>query len=413
MKQFLLLAEQAFAVLALLLFTGALLPVLYQIRTGQHAGNSLEGNIDIIICFFIIYIISLLLLILRWKKVIFVVPKTKLLLVLVGLALASVLWSAAPDITLRRSFALLGTTLFGVYLSTRYSLNEQFRLLTWALSTAIILSILFALLLPTYGIHQGEVFSGLWKGIYIHKNTLGRTMGFSLYVFSLLAFWGGKSRWIGWTGCSLATALIVLSSSVTPVFSSLTVLALLPLYSILRWRHTLTFFFFIMALIVNAVGSALLVGQMAALLGVFGRDLTFTGRTQLWTVLVEMIQKRPWLGYGYTAFWLGGQSEDAQVWVAIPWHPDYAHNGYLDLALQVGLVGLFIFGLDFFLNFFRAATLAAATDHAAGMFPLAFLTFVLPFSITESMILKQNDIFWVLYVSVSLSMIIQPVKVKI
>jgi exopolysaccharide production protein ExoQ len=412
MKTFLRFAENGFAVLALLLFTGALLPTLYAIRTGDHAGNNLEGNTDLIIAFFIIYAITFCLVILRWKKVLFAITKKRILLILVGIALASVFWSVLPGITFRRSIALLGTTLFGVYLATRYSLNEQFRLLTWTLGIAIVLSILFALLLPAYGIHQNGDFLGQWKGIYIHKNTLGRNMGFSLYVFSLLAFWGSKYRWIGFAGCVLAALLIFLSGSITPVFSTLTVLILLPLYSILRWRYSLTLFFFLIAVMVNIIGVTLLLNSAETIVGNFGRDLTFTGRTKLWFVLFEMIQQRPWLGYGYTAFWLGGQSEDARVWSVIPWQPDYAHNGYIDLALQVGLVGVVIFAIDFLLNFSRAVTLAAATRNAAGMFPIAFLTFVLPFSISESMILKQNDIFWVLYVSTALSMVLQPVKLR-
>lgn len=413
MNKFFIFAENVFVVLSLLLFTNALIPMLYEIRTGNHAVNSLEGNSDVIASFFIIYIITLFLVFLRWKKFIRVVTERKLLLVLIGIALASVFWSVSPELTLRRSFALVGTTLFGFYLATRYSLKEQFRLLTWALGIAMVLSVLLALLLPSYGIHQGGDFPGSWKGIYTHKNTLGFNMGFSVCVFALLAFWGGKYRLLGWVGFILAAILLLLSTSKTPLLCALTVLALLPLYSILRWRYTLSFFFFAIAVMINVIFSTLLLNNAESILGAFGRDLTLTGRTQLWTVVVGMIQKRPWLGYGYTAFWLGWEGESQHVWTAITWHPDYSHNGYLELALQLGLLGIVVFGIDFLFCFIRALTVAGVSKTAAEMFPLAFLTFFLPFSISESIILKQNSIFWVLYVSLTLSMFLKPIRVKI
>lgn len=410
MKEKLLFAENGFVVFSLIAFTEGFFQLLYEVRTGQ-VGN-LEGNLDVIVAFFIIYTITFFLIILRWKKVFRAVVKRKLLLLLVGLALASVLWSAAPDMTVRRSVALLGTTMFGIYFATRYSLQEQFRLLLWAYGTAMVLSVLFAVLLPSVGTHAPPGNRTFWRGIYTHKNTLGRNMGFSLCIFSLFALWGKKYRWIGCAGCSLAIALMVLSGTVSPVFSSFSVLVLLPLYSILRWRHALTSLFFIMVTIANTFVSTLLISQAATLVGAFGRNLTFTGRTQLWSAVLEAIQKRPWFGYGYSAFWLGWEGESAQIWRAIPWEPSYAHNGYLELALQLGLVGTFVFLLDYLHSFFRALTLAAATESAAGILPLAFLTFLLPYNITDSIILGQNSIMWVLYVSFAFSMLVEPVKVR-
>jgi hypothetical protein len=74
-----------------------------------------------------------------------VAQKDFLIWVLVGIALASAIWTVAPDITLRRSLLLLGTTLFGIYLAMRYSLREQLQLLSWALGLVILLSIVFAI----------------------------------------------------------------------------------------------------------------------------------------------------------------------------------------------------------------------------------------------------------------------------
>jgi len=67
-----------------------------------------------------------------------------------------------------------------------------------------------------------------------------------------------------------------------------------------------------------------------------GRDPTFTGRTELWQALLR-IKTNPLVGTGYESFWLGPRLE--QIWATFPWRPNQAHNGYLELYLNLGLVG--------------------------------------------------------------------------
>ncbi|NJR74101.1 MAG: O-antigen ligase family protein [Scytonema sp. CRU_2_7] len=330
-----------------------------------------------------------------------------LLMLLLAIALVSVLWSFAPMVTLRRSVALVGTTFFGVYLATRYSLKEQLQLLAWTLGIAALLSFLFALAPPHLGIHSEGGHIGAWRGIYVHKNALGRSMGLSIVLFSLYVLYQSKHRWIAWVGLVLSASLILLSTSATPLLSSLAVLSLLPLYSIWRWRNPLFLPFFIMVVTLGSVAALWLLSQAQAILGAAGRDFTFTGRTELWAILLQMIQKHPWLGYGYNAFWLGWKGESARVWNLLIWEPTYAHNGYFQLGLDLGLLGISVFVLGFLIYFGRALTWARVNQTVEGMFPLAYLTFLLPYNVTDSIILQQNNIFWVLYVSTIFSMVVQ------
>jgi O-antigen ligase len=413
MTKHLIFAEKVFTVLALLIFTEGLVQLIYEMRTGQYSGTTLEGNLDVIVAFFIIYAIASVLIVLRWKKVFVALSRRQLLLALIALTLASVFWSMEPAITIRRSVAILGTTMFGVYLGTRYTLEEQFRLLLWTFGLAMGLSILFAVLLPSFGIHQSD-WVGRWRGIYTHKNTFGRNMGFSFFCFSLLALFGNRQhRWLGWTASAIAIALIILSGSVTPIFSSLAVIVLLPIYSLCRWRYSLKPLIFLTIGLLNTIVLTLVAANTAPLLAVFGRDPTFTGRTPLWAILAEIIQRRPLLGYGYSAFWLGKGSAAEEVWLRLSWQPDYAHNGYFDLALQLGFIGLSLFLIDFSIYFLQTFRIASVTKTAWGMFPLAFFTYLIPYNITDSVILRQNSIIWVLYVALTTSAVVQPVKLRL
>ena len=63
------------------------------------------------------------------------------------------------------------------------------------------------------------------------------------------------------------------------------------------------------------------------------------GRTDIWVLVMRSIAKRPLLGYGYYAFWQGLKGESGNIIVAAHWVFGYAHNGVLEIWLQLGLVG--------------------------------------------------------------------------
>lgn len=107
--------EKSFVVASLILFTGAVVALLRQ--GSGTTPDIIESDTVLQTAFFGIYAVTAFLLLLRWKRFTRVFARDKLLLLLIVLALVSVLWSADPEVTLRRSVALVGTTMFGVYLA--------------------------------------------------------------------------------------------------------------------------------------------------------------------------------------------------------------------------------------------------------------------------------------------------------
>jgi O-antigen ligase len=116
-----------------------------------------------------------------------------------------------------------------------------------------------------------------------------------------------------------------------------------------------------------------------------------------------MIWKRPWLGYGYNAFWQGWEGPSAYVLLIAHFDPLNAHNGYLELWLNLGLLGVVVFVLVYLRAAIRAITWARLTKDIAGLWPAAYLTYILLYNLTESGILTRNSITWVLFVTVILS----------
>lgn len=402
------LAEKGFVILSLLIFSGAvdlLNERLGFIGSGGGQGSPISRAFEFGILLGTVVLISI------WRKKVFLnIYRERLLWLLIGIVLASMFWSDAPGETLRRSLSLVGATLFGVYFAKRYTLNEQLRLLAWMCGIAVLLSIGVALVFPSYGVMgmgsiitaESTAHTGAWRGIYIHKNALGRVMVLSAVVFLLYTTGNRRCQWVAWVSFGLSVSLILLSTSKTSLAMFLTIMVLLPFYKALRWNYTLAVPLFITVVLVGGAAATLFLGNAETILGAFGRDLTLTGRTDIWTAVLDKIQERPWLGYGYNAFWLGWGGESGSIWRELKWEVHHAHNGFLDLWLDLGLLGASTFALSFTAAYLRAVTWVRLTKAREGLWPLAYLTFLLLANLTESSLLRQKPL-WILYVAVVIS----------
>ena len=117
----------------------------------------------------------------------------------------------------------------------------------------------------------------------------------------------------------------------------------------------------------------------------------------MWMAIVDMIERRPLLGYGYSAFWGGPESASAPVTLRIGWRTPHAHNGFLDILLQIGAAGLLLF-LVALATAARNSVRLVRRDHGTlALYPLLFLSFLVLYNLTETTILQQNNVYWSLY----------------
>lgn len=287
-----------------------------------------------------------------------------------------------------------------MYLASRYSPSELLRLLGWTLGIGALLSLVSGIVLPRYGLMGGR----FWRGIYIHKNAMGRLMAVGAIVLLLLTFSNRKYRWLTGIGVGLSVGLLLLSQSKGALVVFITLVALLPLYNALRWNYTIAVPFTIIMVIIGGSGLTWLVSELETVLGALGKDITLTGRTNVWAAAIELINQRPLFGYGYGAFWLGLESEySAYIWSYAGWEVPNAHNGFIDLTLDLGYTGISVFLLGYLMNYLQAMKWAYLTKSVDGLWPLLYMTFILIASQSESVTLTYKDIFWMLYVTTALS----------
>lgn len=390
--------EPAFAYVALIIFSGAFIFVL---RQSGADGSVTDGDPFARLLYMAIYALTFGLLLLRWREFVWIAVQDKWLVLLILLVFASVLWSDVPALTFRRIVALVGTTVFGIYFAMRFSVRQQVMILAFVLLTIVAFSLLFAAVLPSYGIMSGR-HGGSWQGVFTHKNLLGRAAVLTLLVSFFI--WFMKPRWRLYALAVSLAALVLLvfadSAGALVVFAGL--LIVLPFLPTLRWPSDLAGMLYFGGMFLLGVTAVLVLTNLGEVLALIGRNATLTGRTNLWPLVIDMIQKRPWLGYGFSGFWLGEEGPSYFIWIYTNWVevPPHAHNGLLDIALDLGLVGLGIYLMGFFLAVGRAIKLASRRGSFEKYWPLMFLIFVFLANQSESAILRTNNLYWLLYVSV-------------
>lgn len=389
-------AETVFVIVALFVFSNALIPLV--LEAGGATSDPRHGNPVLRSIFMAIQAVGLLFALPHWRSVLKAALAHGPTVLLVTVALASAMWSDAPDITIRRGSALFGTTIFGLYLTARYSARDLLRILGWALGACAILSLAAALLFPAYGLSSGA-HQGLWRGIFSHKNTLAQVMVVSVVVFFLL--WKGASvrRWVPAACLVLSVVLLVLSGSTSGIVMLGALVALLPLYHALRWRNDRLIFALITAVLAGSMVISIVFANAEAMLMISGKDLTLTGRTELWDAAWTAISERPWLGYGYSAFWLGWEGGAAAIWSAAGWETPHAHNGFIDLWLELGLLGVTLLLIGVVSAGRRAVAAIRSASGPEALWPLSLISVFLLLNFTESVVLRQNNLFWILYVT--------------
>jgi exopolysaccharide production protein ExoQ len=392
------LFEKGFVFSVLLFSTGAFMSLTVSRGQGQEGAT---GDTGMQFVWLGIYLVAAVLLVWKCREALLVAGREYFLIALALFAVASAAWSDDPGVTLRRGIALLLTCLFGVYIGSRFSLREQLRLLSYVCLVCAGFSFVFGIL----GLgNPVEDIPDAWYGIFVHKNALGRMMVLSILIFVISAKADSERKAQHWCAAGLALLLLLLARSATSLVVLGAMMGFL-LISPVLWRKKSGLIKGSLALFLTLGLIGYWIGQnLDYVLSLFGKDLTLTGRLQLWILSTIMAMQRPWLGHGYNAFWLGPGSASERILSVVQWDAPHAHNGLLELWLEIGLVGVALFLVGFIVYVSRAIAYFRQSRAPENVWPLCFLVFMFISNLTESDFLARNTIFWIVYVSVVITL---------
>ena len=261
----------------------------------------------------------------------------------------SVIWSDYPFVSFKRWIKEFGDIVMVVIILTEIDPVQAFKAVFTRFTNIVIpFSVLFIKYFSdigrAYDRWTGEPY---YRGVTMYKNELGVI----LFVCGMFLVWdliemrsnsGGKTDR---TDLSIRAVLLLMVLWLFAKANSMTAIVSLTLGAGILLLMRLPFFkdrvrylgMYSLALGLLFIILYSIPGILESILGILGRNVTLTGRTDLWADLLrEPIN--PILGTGYQSFWLGPGA--VHIWEKYSFHPNQAHNGYLETYLNGGLVGL-------------------------------------------------------------------------
>jgi exopolysaccharide production protein ExoQ len=312
------------------------------------------------------------------------------------LAVASTGWSLDPLLTLRRSlpFALAG--LFGVYFAARFSPSRQLAILRFSMTALALATIAIVILLPAIGLDHSPGHAADWQGVFTQKNACGRIM----VLASAVILFGGSRSLARLIPLALYLFVLIRSGSRAAWMIEASLLVLWLLVAIARHAgQRIRLVLAVAAPFATIALGAFLLLLLPRLALLLGRDPTLSGRTAIWAQVTHFIAQRPLVGYGYDAFWRGMQGPSLQVAAAVHFVVVHAHNGFLEIALELGAAGLLLFVLSWLTAWLQLWPFWQRGEIDRVAWPLAILVLIALYDLDENTLLLYNGLFWILYVA--------------
>jgi O-antigen ligase len=253
---------------------------------------------------------------------------------------------------------------------------------------------------------MGPPHEGSWRGIYWHKNFTGSLMALWNAVFLLYGIRAFReSRWRA-GACALLYLLslvfIILSLSAAGIAIWLglnLIIVILLLWNKIKGRlkkqHYVWLGYTTILLMI------LVITNLDLIFGLLNRDANLTGRLPLWNYLIEkaVIQK-PFLGHGLGAIW-DIQEFRRQATLSLGWSfvITNGHNGFMDILLGLGIVGLALAVLLLTLAFYRTGKYFVTDSTVANMLPLVIVMYFLLSNLSISFFVGIESFHWALLIT--------------
>jgi exopolysaccharide production protein ExoQ len=321
------------------------------------------------------------------------------LLALILYMLVSTLWSDITLISIRRWIREVLVLIMTLVIMSEANPHQAFKsLLRRSAFVLIPFSILLIKYYPALGVEYAK-WSGdmMWTGVTLHKNSLGRLCVISAFsmLWTLHRRWRDKPRNSGYyqnlADISVLFVAVYLLKGAENSYSATSIGCFaigIAVFLGLLWCRKLRIAVpqsVLLALVVLFIGfgaSAPFMGgsNVAKFSSSLGRDETLTGRTEVWSDLVKAFNHQPLLGVGFGSFW----TDARRRFYLVP----HAHNGYLDILLELGLMG-FVLTIVWLLSCARKLQNALMQNYEWASMAISLLAIMIIGNTTES---SLNDL---------------------
>lgn len=372
--------------------------------------NPLDRNVLIALM-----VLGLIILIGRRHQFRLILSDNSWLIAFCVLGLLSLLWSEEPGTVLKRWIRLAGDVIVILLILTEGDPEETIYRVMRRMG---ILFLPLSVLLIRFYDQLGRIYTlygtQMWVGVADHKNSLGTLCAFT----GIVLVWRSLTQWpkVDWLNAGLVAVagylLLGSRSSTAAVVFVLGVVLLVVQSRItkdVRKLNRAIVTGLVVLLVLQVIAVFFLNKSLAPIFfSAAGRDSSLTGRVPLWQKLIEMGNRAPLLGRGFTSFWLN-DDRVMEVWRTFTDTPLTAHNGYIDIYLDLGMVGLLIF---FFLlaQTYRSIMRFFEDSPKLGQLKIVLFAMVFLHNFTESTFAKPFAFLWLLFLLSSIVVRAKPIE---
>jgi exopolysaccharide production protein ExoQ len=361
-------------------------------------GSPLDRNVWIAL-----FAIGIVVLIRRGRQVASLIQANGPLVVFLIYCAISTIWSDYPAVALKRWIKALGyVSMVLIVLTDPYPVAAIRRLLARVGFLLVSVSVLFIKYYPDLGrkYHVGD-----WLPVYTGITTDKNALGMLCLIFGLGSVWiliglirnADRKRktsvlishcillamvlWLFWKANSMTSLSCFLIGTALLISTSFRTIA----------RNRAAVQVLVVVCLIFAYGALFL--NVGGVLETMGRNPTLTGRTELWDRLLPMVGN-PLFGTGFESFWLGERLET--LWSIYWWQPNEAHNGYFEIYLTLGWIGVLLLGVLIFAGY-GTVTRIVRTDPETGNLKLAYFVCSLVYNFTETAF-RSISLIWIFFV---------------
>ena len=317
------------------------------------------------------------------------------LVLYLGWAVASLLWSYQPLDTLWRLTNLLATALLGLTIAWSRDTIQIVRALGDVLRALLVTSLLVELVIALLGVDwplaflTGSLFrGGPIQGVFGSRGAIAFLSLVALFTFLIELRTRSVRRSVAIASLTLASICMVLASSPigflalgAVIVTAAAIFILRRVRARTRWRWNAAF---VTTAVLTVIGVWL--ARVSIIIALDGRGETTT-RVHLWQQMSRYLFYRPLTGWGYSGGWWVGAP---YTWIqqAIDKTLGSGLNGYIDVYFQLGAIGLILFVALIGTALVRSWMLAGARRSVIYAWPALMLATLVVVSVADSFVLS-------------------------
>lgn len=355
------------------------------------------------IVFTTLFLTALFSLIPKTDQIIAIIKKEKFLTIFLLWCTLSIIWADYSFVAFKRLFQFYTAVIVCLsFLVHSDSIDDVLFTLKIFFSIFMIVSLISIFTVPgAVSRHYKD-----WQGLANNKNSLGEKSLIStvIWIYALSKDKSVKAKLFSFFMLMVSLFLLIGAYSITSISAFLFLILVWFLFAVdklfkpLGLRRTITILFLIFAGSITVLAFLYAREIIASILALVGKNLTLTGRTDLWADIMVEVKKHLLIGCGYKAFWITDSPKILEVYETYIWLPRQSHNGFLDVLNETGLIGLFSF-LAIIINY-----IVTLVKNKEKTFWIWFIVLALIENFTESVLFTAGGIVTLMFLYAYLSL---------